>query len=87
MLDIMKQQLYREGIPRYLGDLVVANKTGEIGYTINDAAIVYAEKQHIAMSVFTLRANEAVSVEEVHERIARIARTVVDYFQDSALAR
>lgn len=85
MLDIMKQQLYRDGIPRYLNDAIVANKTGQIGYTTNDAAIVYAGKQHLALTVFTLRANESVTVEEVNERIAKIARIVVDYFQDTSV--
>lgn len=87
MLDIMKQQYFRDGIPRYLNDAVVANKTGQIAYTTNDAAIIYLGKQHLALTVLTLRANEAVTVEEANERIARIARIVVDYFQDTSPPR
>lgn len=85
MLTIMQQQQFRGRIGRYLENVTVASKTGTIGYVTDDVGIIYAGKQHIAVSVFTVKANTKVTTEEAEERIGRIARTIYDYFQDESL--
>ena len=80
MLQILRLQQFRQRIPRYLEDVPAANKTGTIGFTTNDAGIIFAGKQPIALAIFTLKANLQVSTEEAEERIGEIARTIYDYF-------
>jgi beta-lactamase class A len=82
MLDLLKLQQVNDRIPRYLPEgTVVAHKTGEIGYTRNDAAIIYEGNQHIVLTIFGLRGSEAVPDLELKQREGAIARAVYDYFQ------
>ena len=82
MLEILKLQQFNDSIPYYLPEgTVVAHKTGEIGYTRNDAAIIYEGNQHIVLTIFGLRASENVPELELKQREATIARAVYDYFQ------
>jgi len=82
MLEILKLQQYNDRIPRYLPeDTTVAHKTGEIGYTRNDAGIIYEGKQHIVLTIFGLRGSEAVSESDLKQREGAIARAIYDYFQ------
>ena len=82
MLEILKLQQFNDSIPRYLPEgTVVAHKTGEIGYTRNDAAIVYEGNQHIVITIFGLRGSEAVPEIDLKKREGTIARAVYDYFQ------
>jgi len=81
MLEILKLQQFNDRIPRYLPDsVVVAHKTGEIGFTINDAGIIYEGKSHIVITIFALKANVNVSDEETKNRMAEIARVIYDFF-------
>lgn len=86
MLQILRRQQFGQRISRYLEGIGVGNKTGTVGYTVNDAGIIYAGKQHIALAVFTLKANSQVSTEEAQQRIGEIARTIYDYFHYVGLA-
>lgn len=57
MLDILKEQFYREMIPRFLPEeeckyLQVANKTGSINETKVDVALILSEKADIALAIF-----------------------------------
>ncbi len=57
MLDILKQQYYREMIPRFLpeGDckfLEVANKTGSVNESKIDVALILSDRANIAMAIF-----------------------------------
>jgi beta-lactamase class A len=82
MLEMLKLQQLNDRLPRYLPeDTVVAHKTGEIGYTRNDAGIIYEGKQHIAITIFGLRGSEAVPELELKQREGAISRAVYDYFQ------
>jgi len=82
MLGIMQQQQLRTRIHRYLENVTIASKNGTIGYVTNDVGVLYAGKQHIVVSVFTLKANAGVSSELAEERIGRIARAAYEYFED-----
>lgn len=82
MLEILKKQQFNDSVPRYLPEgTVVAHKTGEIGYTRNDAAIIYEGNQHIVITIFGLRGSEDVPETDLKQRIGTIARAVYDYFQ------
>jgi beta-lactamase class A len=82
MLEILKLQQYNDSIPRYLpAGTVVAHKTGEIGYTRNDAAIIYEGNQHIVLTIFGLRGSEDVPEIDLKQREGTIARSIYDYFQ------
>lgn len=53
-LDIMKRQLHRDAIPRYLReDTLIAHKTGELDGLNHDIGIVYTEKKDYIIGVFT----------------------------------
>lgn len=81
MLNILKLQQFNDRIPRYLPDgVAVAHKTGEIGFTLNDAGIIYAGKSHIVITLFALKANTDVSDDQTKTRMAEIARVVYDFF-------
>jgi beta-lactamase class A len=82
MLEILKLQQFNDSVPRYLPEgTVVAHKTGEIGYTRNDAAIIYENGQHIVIVIFGLRGSEAVPELDLKQRMGTISRAVYDYFQ------
>jgi beta-lactamase class A len=52
-LSMLKNQTDRDAVPRYLGNLTVANKTGSLNDSRNDVAIVYAKNGPIIISAFT----------------------------------
>jgi beta-lactamase class A len=82
MLEILKLQQFNDSIPHLLPEgTVVAHKTGEIGYTRNDAGIIYEGNQHIVLTIFGLRGSENVPELDLKQREAAIARAVYDYFQ------
>ncbi len=51
ILKIMKRQRDTNGIPRRLGDVVVANKAGALDHLRSDVGIVYAKNNRIAMAI------------------------------------
>jgi beta-lactamase class A len=86
-LHMLRLQMDRDGIPRYLesldtteGQSAIANKTGALDHVRNDVGAVYTPKGVIVLSIFThdnqntswTADNPALLV------IARIAKTVVD---------
>lgn len=82
MLEILKLQQVNDRIPHYLPEgTVVAHKTGEIGYTRNDAGIIYEGNQHIVLTLFGLRGSENIPELDLKQREATIARAIYDYFQ------
>lgn len=87
MLDIMQQQQLRTRIHRYLENVTIASKNGTIGYVTNDVGVLYAGKQHIVLSIYTVKANSEVTTEQAEERIGRIARAAYDYFEDANAVR
>lgn len=53
ILNILKQQTKRDGIPAGCSDCIVANKTGELAYVNNDAGIVYYINDVYAVVIFS----------------------------------
>jgi beta-lactamase class A len=51
MLKIMKRQQDRNGIPRTLGQIPVANKSGALDHLRSDVGIVYSPDGRIAMAI------------------------------------
>jgi len=84
MLAIMTEQQLRGRIPRYLEEIRTATKSGTIGPVTNDVGVLYIGKQHVVVSVYTLKANPLVTTETAEQFIGRTARVVYDYFQDAA---
>lgn len=79
-LAMLKNQSDRSGIPRYLGDLTVANKTGALDASRNDVAIVYAAHGPIVMAAFTYdNHDQSWTVDNTPQLlIANMAKTIVD---------
>lgn len=51
MIAILKRQQDRNGIPRRLGDVPVANKTGALDHLRSDVGIVYSPHGKIALAI------------------------------------
>jgi beta-lactamase class A len=79
-LTMLKNQSDRSSIPRYLGDLVIANKTGALDAARNDVAIVYAPDGPIIISAFTYdNADQSWTVDNAGQvLIAKMAAAIVD---------
>jgi len=84
MLRIMQAQQLRTRIQRYLENVPTATKNGTIGYATNDVGVLYLGKQHVVVSIYTLKGSSAVSSEQAEERIGRIARAAYEYFEDTS---
>ncbi|MGA2098221.1 MAG: serine hydrolase [Candidatus Acidiferrum sp.] len=80
MLGIMQKQEHRGRISRYMGDMTTATKSGTIGLTTNDVGVLYVGKQHVVVTVFTVKAGTLVPTDVAEDVIGRIARTSYDYF-------
>lgn len=82
-LAMLKNQTDRDAIPRYLGDLVIANKTGAVNESRNDVAIVYAKNGPIVISAFTNDNKDQswTSDNQALLLMARMAKTIVDRWQ------
>ena len=51
MIAILKRQQDRSGIPRHMGLLDVANKSGALEHLRSDSGIVYSKRGRIALSI------------------------------------
>ncbi len=82
-IAMLKHQTDGNSIPRYLGGIDVANKTGSLDDVRNDVAIVYAKSGPIVISAFTY-ANKDQSWTPDNAGallIGRMAKTIVDEWQ------
>lgn len=79
-LHMLKNQSDRNGIPRYLGDLTVANKTGALDDVRNDVGILYAPKGPFIISAFTYQNKDQTwtSDNTAETFIARVAKVIVE---------
>lgn len=79
-LGMLKNQSDRGGVPRYLGGLTIANKTGALDASRNDVAIVYAAHGPIVISAFTYNnKDQSWTVDNGPQvMIAKMAKTIVD---------
>jgi len=79
MLRIMRGQLYRTRIPRYVTGYTIPHKTGDfLPYVGDDVGILEAPGKTIIVSVFT--GNHFGSGEALENAIALVAKDVADYF-------
>ncbi|HEY3384681.1 MAG TPA: serine hydrolase [Vicinamibacterales bacterium] len=82
MLEMMRGQLYRTRIPRYLSGYRIPHKTGDfLPYIGNDVGVLEAPGapgQRIVISIFT--ANHFGAGERLEEAIGRVAEQVGAYF-------
>jgi len=79
MLRIMRSQLYRTRIPRYVTGYTIPHKTGDfLPYVGDDVGMLEAPGRTIILSVFT--GNHFGSGEMLENAIGLVARDVSDYF-------
>jgi beta-lactamase class A len=79
MLRIMRGQLYRTRIPRYVTGYTIPHKTGDfLPYVGDDVGILEAPGKTIILSVFT--GNHFGSGEALENAIGLVAKDVADYF-------
>jgi hypothetical protein len=79
MLQILRGQIYRTRIPRYLSGFRVPHKTGDfLPYIGNDVGVLESSGARVVISIFT--ANHFGSGERLEEAIGRIAEQVAGYF-------
>lgn len=82
-VGMLKNQQDRNAVPRYLGNLDVANKTGALDDVRNDVAIVYAKNGPIVISAFTYDNKDQSWTPDNGAQllIARMAKAIVDSWQ------
>ncbi len=79
MLRIMRGQLYRTRIPRYVTGYTIPHKTGDfLPYVGDDVGVLEAPGRTIVLSIFT--GNHFGSGEMLENAIGLVARDVADYF-------
>jgi beta-lactamase class A len=79
MLRIMRGQLYRTRIPRYLNGYTIPHKTGDfLPYVGDDVGMLEAPGRTIVVSIFT--GNHFGSGEALENAIGLVAKEVGDYF-------
>lgn len=79
MLQILRGQLYRTRIPRFLAGWAVPHKTGDfLPYIADDVGVLESPERKVVLSVFT--ANHYGSGEALEEAIGRVAEQVAAYF-------
>jgi beta-lactamase class A len=79
MLQIMRGQLYRTRIPRYVTGYRIPHKTGDfLPYVGDDVGMLEAEGTTIVITVFT--GNHFGSGEALENAIGLVAKEVADYF-------
>ena len=79
MLRIMRGQLYRTRIPRYVTGYTIPHKTGDfLPYVGDDVGMLQAPGQTIVISIFT--GDHFGSGEVLENAIGLVAKEVADYF-------
>ena len=79
MLRIMRGQLYRTRIPRYVTGYTIPHKTGDfLPYVGDDVGVLEGAGRTIIISVFT--GNHFGSGEALENAIGLVAKEVADYF-------
>ena len=79
MLQIMRAQLYRTRIPRYVNGYRIPHKTGDfLPFVGDDVGVLEGDGHTIVISIFT--GNHFGSGEALENAIGLVARDVADYF-------
>jgi beta-lactamase class A len=83
MLHIMRRQLYRTRIPRYLdGSWQVPHKTGELPpFVADDVGVLERPGHRIVLTVLTDQPEGAGSYEMLEDAIGRVAQQGAEYFE------
>ena len=89
-LGMLKDQFYRETVPRYLpngGDQTVASKTGSLNAVRNDVSIVAGESGPMVLAIFTYdNQDHGWTVDnEAEVTIAKLAKAIVDAWSPGGL--
>jgi beta-lactamase class A len=80
MLRIMRSQLYRTRIPRYITGFTIPHKTGDfLPYVGDDVGMLEGQGKTIIVSIFT--ANHFGSGEMLENAIGLVAKEAADYFE------
>lgn len=86
MLGIMRGQLYRSRLPRYVSGYDLPHKTGDfVPFIANDVGLLINPQHKIVICVFTdkqdMREGPTTLIgEEIENAIGRIAQQVADYY-------
>jgi beta-lactamase class A len=79
MLAIMRGQVYRTRLPKYVNNFVIPHKTGDfLPYIGNDVGVFESPQRRVIVSVFT--ADHFGSGALLEDAIGRIGQQVADYF-------
>ena len=79
MLAMMRGQLYRTRLPKYVSDFNIPHKTGDfLPYIGNDCGIFESARRNVIVSVFT--ANHFGSGAALEEAIGRVGEQIANYF-------
>ncbi len=79
MLAIMRQQVYRSRLPKYVTGYAVPHKTGDfLPYIGNDVGLLESEKHRIVIVVFTAQ-HYGVGA-QLEDAIGRVAEQVADHY-------
>ena len=79
MLAIMRGQVYRTRLPKYVDNFVIPHKTGDfLPYIGNDVGIFESRSRNIVVSVFT--ANHFGEGAALEDAIGRIGEQIANYF-------
>ncbi len=79
MLQMMRRQVYRSRLPRFVTGFTIPHKTGDfLPYIANDVGILESPSRRIVMSVFT--ANHFGEGDRLEEAMGRIAELTANYF-------
>lgn len=77
MVDLLKGQQLNNKLPKYLAkELIIAHKTGEIGWFSHDGGIVYSIGGDYIIVVLS-RSDQPAAAEE---RIAKLSKAIYEYF-------
>jgi beta-lactamase class A len=79
MLEIMRGQVYRTRIPKYVTGFQVPHKTGDfLPFIANDVGLLESDRHKIVISIFTAKHNGVGAYLE--DAIGRIAEQVANYY-------
>jgi beta-lactamase class A len=79
MLQIMRWQLYRARIPRYITGYQIPHKTGDFApYVEDDVGILEVDERRVVICIFT--GNHFGAAEALESAIGVVAKNVADYF-------
>src|SRR5512146_2632927 len=94
MIDIMRNQQYRNMIPHYLETIdtsdqgsAIADKIGDLDDVRNDVALIYSKAGPIVISLFTYDNKDQtwMAENEAEQLIARMAKLIVNTWSPSGL--